>query len=88
MDYTLTLNQDQADLLDKEEGDQVSVEVDAIYEDIGIGPFDYWGAIGIHRQFVWNIESVRHNGVEVPTTVEQDRLIIKALESQQRDPEE
>ena len=75
MEYNLELNEAQARLLNREEGDTVTVEVDIHREDCGIGPYEYWGARCFHSDIRTFIESVKFGDIEVPTTHDQDKAI-------------
>lgn len=75
MEYNLELNEAQARMLNREEGDTVTVEVDIHCEDCGIGPYEYWGARGFHSDIRTFIEGVKCGGIEVPTTHDQDKAI-------------
>lgn len=86
MDYQLTLNETQANLLHLDAGDLITVSVEARYEDVGIGPYEYWGATGVDSHWEWTIESVKFQGTEIQTTRAQDDAIVQCLEKYWYDP--
>ena len=76
---TIELDAKQAELLGKEEGDCVEVTIEYVYEDHGIGPYEYWGVQAVHHDYAIDIESIHVGKLELPTNKEQYCAILRNL---------